>query len=97
MPLTLRPTGLGSGIAKDRPDYTVVAGEWEVRRIYEKRMIAGRQACFCEALRSLVIASSRSRTDRVIVMEIPVRMRQTRTATETEESPIRTLLSGKDH
>ena len=69
MPLTLRATGLGSGIAKDRPDYTVVAGEWEVRRIYEKRMIAGRQACFCEALRSLVIASSRSRTDRVIVME----------------------------
>ena len=30
--------------------------------------------------------SSRPRTDRVIVMEIPVRMRQTRTATETEES-----------
>jgi hypothetical protein len=49
-------------------------------------MIAARQACFCEALRSLVIASSRPRTDRVIVMEIPVRMRQTRTATETEES-----------
>ena len=47
---------------------------------------AARQACFCEALRSLVIASSRPRTDRVIVMEIPVRMRQTRTATETEES-----------
>jgi hypothetical protein len=39
-----------------------------------------------EALRSLVIASRRPRTDRVIVMEIPVRMRQTRTATETEES-----------
>ena len=51
----------------------------------EARMIAARQACFCEALRSLVIASSRPRTDRVIVMEIPVRMRQTRTATETEE------------
>ena len=51
-----------------------------------ERMIAARQACFCEALRSLVIASSRPRTDRVIVMEIPVRMRQTRTATETEES-----------
>ena len=51
-----------------------------------KRMIAARQACFCEALRSLVIASSRPRTDRVIAMEIPVRMRQTRTATETEES-----------
>ena len=23
MPLTVRPTGLGSGIDKDRPDYTV--------------------------------------------------------------------------
>jgi hypothetical protein len=32
-----------------------------------ERMIAARQACFCEALRSLVIASSRPRTDRVIV------------------------------
>ena len=53
-----------------------------------ERMIAARQACFCEALRSLVIASSRPRTDRVIVMEIPVRMRQTRTATETEESQL---------
>src|SRR6476620_4571769 len=51
-----------------------------------ERMIAARQACFCEALRSLVIASSRLRTDRVIVMEIPVRMHQTRTATETGES-----------
>ena len=51
-----------------------------------ERMIAARQACFCEALRSLVIASSRPRTDRVIVMEIPVRMHQTCTATETEES-----------
>ena len=28
MALKLRPTGLGSGIDKDRPDYTVVAGEW---------------------------------------------------------------------
>ena len=30
-----------------------------------ERMIAARQACFCEALRSLVIASRRPRTDRV--------------------------------
>ena len=37
MPLKLRPTGLGSGIDKDRPDYTVVTGEWEVGRIYETR------------------------------------------------------------
>jgi hypothetical protein len=33
MALKLRPTGLGSGIDKDRPDYTVVTGEWEVGRI----------------------------------------------------------------
>jgi hypothetical protein len=36
-PHKLRPTGLGSGIDKDRPDYAVVTGEWEVGRIYEMR------------------------------------------------------------
>ena len=30
-------TGLGSGIDKDRPDYTVHCGEWGVGRIYETR------------------------------------------------------------
>jgi hypothetical protein len=34
MSLKLRPTGLGSGIDKDRPDYTIVIGNWEVGRIY---------------------------------------------------------------
>jgi hypothetical protein len=29
MPLKLRPTGLGSRIDKDRPDYAVCTGEWE--------------------------------------------------------------------
>ena len=29
MALKLRATGLGSGIDKDRPDYTVFTGEWE--------------------------------------------------------------------
>jgi hypothetical protein len=33
----MRLTGLGSGIDKDRPDYTVFAGEWEVGRIYQTR------------------------------------------------------------
>jgi hypothetical protein len=28
---------LSSGIDKDRPDYTVYTGEWEVRRIYQTR------------------------------------------------------------
>ena len=27
MPLKLRPTGLGSGIDKDRPDYTVYSAD----------------------------------------------------------------------
>ena len=31
--LKLRPTGLGSGIDKDRSDYTVFTGEWEIGRI----------------------------------------------------------------
>ena len=42
--LKLRPTGLGSGIDKDRPDYTVYCGEWGVGRIYrhfQKRMPYG--------------------------------------------------------
>ena len=29
MPLKLRPTGLGHGVDKDRPDYKVFTGEWE--------------------------------------------------------------------
>ena len=37
MPLTMRPTGLGSGIDKDRPDYTVFTGGWDVGRIYQTR------------------------------------------------------------
>jgi hypothetical protein len=30
MALKLRPTGLGFGIDKDRPDYTVYSGGWDV-------------------------------------------------------------------
>ena len=37
MALTMRPTGLGSGIDKDRTDYTVFCGEWNIGRIYEVR------------------------------------------------------------
>jgi hypothetical protein len=36
-PLKLRPTGLGSGIDKDRPDYTIYSGDWEVGLIYDIR------------------------------------------------------------
>jgi hypothetical protein len=37
MPLTMRRTGLGSGIDKDRPDYTVYTGGWDIGCIYETR------------------------------------------------------------
>jgi hypothetical protein len=37
MPLKLGPTGLGSGIDKNRPDYAVFSGEWEIGRIYQTR------------------------------------------------------------
>ena len=37
MPIKLHPTGLGSGIDKDRPDYTIITGECEVGRIYQTR------------------------------------------------------------
>jgi hypothetical protein len=33
----LRPTGLGSGIDKDRPDYAVYCGGWAIGRVYETR------------------------------------------------------------
>ncbi len=33
----MRPTGLDSGIDKDRPDYSVFSGEWEIGRIYQTR------------------------------------------------------------
>ena len=45
-----------------------------------------RQTCFCAVLRSLVIASSRWRSGRVILMVIPVRMRKTRTRADQMES-----------
>jgi hypothetical protein len=55
MPLKLRPTGLGSGLYKDRPDCTVVTGEWEVGRIYETRGGPEKSA--------LVLVDDRQRSD----------------------------------
>ena len=37
MPLKMRPTGLGHGVYKDVPDYSIFCGEWCVGRIYETR------------------------------------------------------------
>jgi hypothetical protein len=54
MSLKLRPAGLGSGIDKDRPHYTVYIGEWEVGRLYETR--GGRQS-------ALVLVADHHRPD----------------------------------
>jgi hypothetical protein len=37
----MRPTGLGAGIDKDRPDYTIFSGGWAVGRIYVLIACAG--------------------------------------------------------
>ena len=65
MPLTLRPTGLGSGIDKDRPDYTVVTGEWEVGRIYETRGGPDNLRWFW----SMTVNGPMTRSDRVAPLE----------------------------
>jgi hypothetical protein len=37
MPLKMRPSGVGSEIDKDRADYLIFCGEWNIGRIYEIR------------------------------------------------------------
>ena len=37
MHLKMRPTGLGHGVYKDVPDYSIFCGEWCIGRIYETR------------------------------------------------------------
>src|SRR4051794_30800324 len=62
MPLKLRPTGLGSGIDKDRPDYS---GEWCIGRIYEVR---GGPAAY-KWFWSLTVAGPMTRSDRVATLD----------------------------
>jgi hypothetical protein len=52
-----------------------------------KSTISARHTCFWGALRSLASAFKRRRSGRVTVMEIPVRMRQTRMRRSDRESP----------
>jgi hypothetical protein len=54
MSLIMRPTGLGSGIDKDRHDYTVYTGEWEVGHLSNSRR--SRQS-------ALVLVDDRQRPD----------------------------------
>ena len=65
MALTLRPTGLGAGIDKDRPDYTIYSGEWAVGRIYETRGGPAHLRWFW----SLTVYPPMARSDRVATLE----------------------------
>jgi len=68
MALKLRPTGLGSGIDKDRPDYTVVTGEWEVGRIYETRGGPDNLRSFW----SMTVNGPMTRSNGVTTLETPI-------------------------
>jgi hypothetical protein len=51
-------TGFGSGIDKDRPDYTVYCGGWDVGRLYQTR-VGSRQS-------ALVLVANRQRSDNAL-------------------------------
>jgi hypothetical protein len=64
-----------------------------------RTMIRARQTCFCGLLRSRMIDCKRARSSAVTVMEIPLRITDTRHSHKAEpsETPIWTLLSGATH
>jgi hypothetical protein len=65
MALKLRRTGLSAGIDKDRPDYTIVTGEWEIGRIYETRGGPDNLRWFW----SLTVNGPMTRSDKVATLE----------------------------
>ena len=65
MALKLRPTGLGSGIDQDRPDYTVYCGGWDVGRIYQTRGGPDSLRWFW----SMTVNGPMTRSDRVATLE----------------------------
>jgi hypothetical protein len=56
---------VGSGIDKDRPDYTVYCGEWNVGRIYETRGGPDSLRWFW----SLTVNGPMTRSDRMATLE----------------------------
>ena len=62
---TSRPTGLGAGIDKDRPDYTVYCGGWAIGRIYATRGGPDHLRWFW----SLTVNPPMARSDRVATLE----------------------------
>jgi uncharacterized protein (DUF736 family) len=65
MALKLRPTGFGSAIDKDRPDYTVYSGGWDVGRIYQTRGGPDSLRWFW----SMTVNGPMTRADRVATLE----------------------------
>jgi hypothetical protein len=65
MPLSMRSTGLGSGIDKDRPDYTVFSGGCAIGRIYQTRGGPDHLRWFW----SLTVNPPMARSDRVATLE----------------------------
>ena len=65
MPLTMRPTGLGAGIDKDRPDYTIYCGGWAGGRIYETRGGPDHLRWFW----SFTVTGPMTRSDKVATLE----------------------------
>ena len=65
MPLTMRPTGLGAGIDKDRQDFTVYSGDWAVGRTYETRGGPAHLRWFW----SFTVTGPMTRSDRVSTLE----------------------------
>ena len=63
MPLTLRRTGLGSGV--DRPAYMVCCGGWEVGRLYQMR---GGPDCL-RWFWSLTVSGPMTRSDKVATLD----------------------------
>ena len=65
MPLTMRPTGLGAGIDKDRQDFTIYSGGWDGAGFYETRGGPDHLRWFW----SFTVTCPMTRSDRVSTME----------------------------
>ena len=59
------PDGLGAGIDKDRPDYTIYSGGWAVGRIYETLGGPDHLRWFW----SMTVTGPMTRSDRVATLE----------------------------
>ena len=63
--ITIRPTGLGAGIDKDRQDFTIYSGGWAIGQIYETRGGPDHLRWFW----SLTVAPPMARWDKVATLE----------------------------